>query len=144
MLSREWRCSWSSADRLCSNYIWVISNFIAHKGATCIRSLSIYIRICLTHGFNQKRSCHQKFAYLLCTLAERVVNDNRMFGISDPSSVFAGPRMDEDDVHYLQNQPRNLFLPWCDEKVGVDLVVCMVIAKFSPINQCGTRLKQKI
>ena len=28
-LSREWKCSWSSADRRCSNYIWVISNFIA-------------------------------------------------------------------------------------------------------------------
>ena len=29
MLSREWRCSWSSADRRCSNYIWVIDNVIA-------------------------------------------------------------------------------------------------------------------
>ena len=29
VLSREWRCSWSSADRRCSNYIWVIDNFIA-------------------------------------------------------------------------------------------------------------------
>ena len=29
-LSREWRCSWSSADRWCSNYIWVINDFIAH------------------------------------------------------------------------------------------------------------------
>ena len=28
----EWRCSSSSADRWCSNYIWVINNFIAnHK-----------------------------------------------------------------------------------------------------------------
>ena len=26
----EWRCSWSSADRRCSNYIWVINNFIAY------------------------------------------------------------------------------------------------------------------
>ena len=25
---RDWRCSWSSADRRCSNYIWVINNFI--------------------------------------------------------------------------------------------------------------------
>ena len=30
LLSREWRCSWSSADRRCSNYIWVIDNFIAY------------------------------------------------------------------------------------------------------------------
>ena len=28
MLSREWRCSWSSTDRRCSNYIWVIDNCI--------------------------------------------------------------------------------------------------------------------
>ena len=30
VLSREWRCSWSSADRRCSNYICVINNFIAY------------------------------------------------------------------------------------------------------------------
>ena len=29
-LSREWRCSWSSADRRCSNYIWVIHSLIAY------------------------------------------------------------------------------------------------------------------
>ena len=34
MLSREWRCSWSSTDRRCSNYIWVINNFIACSGAS--------------------------------------------------------------------------------------------------------------
>ena len=26
--SREWRCTWTSTDKRCSNYIWVISNFI--------------------------------------------------------------------------------------------------------------------
>ena len=30
VLSWEWRCSWGSADRRCSNYIWVINDFIAH------------------------------------------------------------------------------------------------------------------
>ena len=30
VLSREWRCSWSSADRRCSKYIWMISKFIAY------------------------------------------------------------------------------------------------------------------
>ena len=30
VFSGEWRCSWGSADRRCSNYIWVINNFIAH------------------------------------------------------------------------------------------------------------------
>ena len=28
--AREWRCSWSSADRRCSNYVWVIDNLIAY------------------------------------------------------------------------------------------------------------------
>ena len=40
VLSREWRCSWSSADRRCSNYIWVINNLMAYKGASFIRDLS--------------------------------------------------------------------------------------------------------
>ena len=30
VLSREWRCSWSAANRQCSNYIWVISKFISY------------------------------------------------------------------------------------------------------------------
>ena len=30
VLSREWRCSWSSAGRRCSNYIWVINNLVAY------------------------------------------------------------------------------------------------------------------
>ena len=32
VLNRGWRCSWSSADKRCSIYIWVIDNFIAYKG----------------------------------------------------------------------------------------------------------------
>ena len=41
VLSREWRCSWSSADRRCSNYIWVTNNFIAYKVAAYIRGLGL-------------------------------------------------------------------------------------------------------
>ena len=41
MWSWEWRCSWSSADRRCSNYIWVLNNFIAYQGATYIRDLTV-------------------------------------------------------------------------------------------------------
>ena len=33
VLSWEWRCSWSSANRRCSNYIWEINNCIANSGA---------------------------------------------------------------------------------------------------------------
>ena len=43
MLSREWRCSWSSADRRCSNYIWVIDNFIAYLGASYIRGFTVVL-----------------------------------------------------------------------------------------------------
>ena len=31
VLSREWGCSWSIADRWWSNYIWVVSKFIVTK-----------------------------------------------------------------------------------------------------------------
>ena len=43
VLSREWRCSWCSADRRWSNYIWVITNFIAYWGAPYIRGLTVHI-----------------------------------------------------------------------------------------------------
>ena len=44
VLSWECRCSWSSTDRWwCSNYIWVINNFIAYEGATYIRGLTVCI-----------------------------------------------------------------------------------------------------
>ena len=43
VLGREWRYSWSSADRQCSNYIWVINNFVAYWGATYIRGLVVCI-----------------------------------------------------------------------------------------------------
>ena len=39
VLSQKWRCSWSSADRRCSNYIWVINNFIAYYGVAYSRGL---------------------------------------------------------------------------------------------------------
>ena len=42
VLSREWRCSWSSADRRCSNYIWVINNLMAYEGASYIRDSTVY------------------------------------------------------------------------------------------------------
>ena len=42
-LNWEWRCSWSSADRRCSNSIWVINNFIAYLGAAYIRYLAVVV-----------------------------------------------------------------------------------------------------
>ena len=43
VLSREWRWSWSSAGRRCSNYIWVINNLIAYKCAVYIRDLTVVL-----------------------------------------------------------------------------------------------------
>ena len=40
-LNREWRCSLSSADRGCSNYIGVINDYIPYKGAPYIRGLTV-------------------------------------------------------------------------------------------------------
>ena len=45
VLSWEWSCRRSSADRRCSNYIWMINNLIAHKGSTYIRDLTVYIYV---------------------------------------------------------------------------------------------------
>ena len=61
VLSPEWRCSWSSADRRCSNYIWVINNFIAFWGVAYIIGLMVLkrfrhnilieltLRLCIIH-----------------------------------------------------------------------------------------------
>ena len=40
-LGREWRCSWSSAERRCSNYIWVINNFIGYPDTAYITGLTV-------------------------------------------------------------------------------------------------------
>ena len=51
MLSRGWRCSWSSADRRCFNYIWVINRIIAYYSAAHIRGLTVYLL--LPWGWNK-------------------------------------------------------------------------------------------
>ena len=45
--SGEWRCSWSSADRRCSNCIWVINNLIVYYGPTYIRDSTVIFIICI-------------------------------------------------------------------------------------------------
>ena len=63
VLSREWRCGWSSTDRRCSNYNWVIHHFIAYQRALILEVWGqmfslIYIWIyhqgchtCMFHGW---------------------------------------------------------------------------------------------
>ena len=41
VLGREWKCSWSSTDRRCSNHIWVINKIIVDQGAIYIRCLTV-------------------------------------------------------------------------------------------------------
>ena len=48
VLSGEWRCSWSSAGRRCSNFIWAINNLIGYQGASYIRYLTVVL-ISTTH-----------------------------------------------------------------------------------------------
>ena len=43
VLNWEWGCSWSSAGRRCSNYIWVINNFVAYYGAPHIKGMTVYV-----------------------------------------------------------------------------------------------------
>ena len=40
VLSREWKCSWSSADMRCSNYTWVINNSTVNYDASYIKGLT--------------------------------------------------------------------------------------------------------
>ena len=41
VLSREWRWSLSSTDKRCSNYNWVINNFITQSGESYISGLTL-------------------------------------------------------------------------------------------------------
>ena len=44
VLSRKWRYSWSSADGQCSNYIWVIDNFIVYLFC-CLLRCHLYLSV---------------------------------------------------------------------------------------------------
>ena len=64
MLSWEWKCSWSSADRRCFNYIWVINDFIAYYCASYIRDFTVFVYWCDLshcddlHYFCTTNKCH--------------------------------------------------------------------------------------
>ena len=60
MLSREWRCSWSSADRRCSNYICMNNNVIAYSGAPYIRCLTVIYLISILFRMIFKAGCVRK------------------------------------------------------------------------------------
>ena len=81
VLSREWRCSWSSADRRCSNYIWVIDNVIACQGASYIRDLTV-------HAF---LGTHQKYE---CTRAKLIATKLKCF-LGNHFHYSTGPAADD-------------------------------------------------
>ena len=49
VLSKLWRCCWSSADRRCSNYIWMMNNYVAYSGVAYFRGLMVplYQLVCI-------------------------------------------------------------------------------------------------
>ena len=51
MLRGERRCSWSSADRRCSNYIWVVNKFNPKYGASYIRDLTVLLVMWSAHAY---------------------------------------------------------------------------------------------
>ena len=70
VLSGEWRCSWSSAERRRSNYIWVINNLIAYQGAAYISDLTVisYTSLpWLRQSVNQEFEPTKDTAYLTLT-----------------------------------------------------------------------------
>ena len=63
--SREWRCSWSSANRRCSNSIWVSNKFIAYcmyQAAPYIRGLTVVLAMATRQRaiFKLKRKTNKK------------------------------------------------------------------------------------
>ena len=56
----KWRCSWSSADRQCSDFIWVINNFVAYWGAT-YKSRFDGISVCRIAKFGNSCECCQYY-----------------------------------------------------------------------------------
>ena len=56
MISGEWVCSLSSADRRCANHIWVINNLIAHWNASYIKDLTVIVHS--NEGTMEKDKCN--------------------------------------------------------------------------------------
>ena len=58
-LSRDWRCSWTSAGRWCSNYIWVINNLIAYHGPSYMGGFTV-------NGLSDIRAWIRNYIHSLC------------------------------------------------------------------------------
>ena len=78
VLSREWRSSWSSADRRCSNYIWVINYSIAYQGVVHIRGLTVFLMFYIGHcNVVLTHWCRGKMATIFADILKNIlVNEN--------------------------------------------------------------------
>ena len=92
VLSREWRCSWGSADTRYSNFIWVI-NFVAFSCASYIIGLTIlllvidpftcqciYLLVYLISGLHSVYPSSRTFILLISTAPKRT----RIFALCSP------------------------------------------------------------
>ena len=101
VLSCEWRCSWSSADRRCSNYIWVINNLIACKGAS--------YRFCGMLGYGQELNRNTSHINLIGANVVTHYTDAKQHGIYI-IVIYFQPRL-TDTPKFRQS---NIFIRWCD------------------------------
>ena len=126
VLSREWRCSWSSADRLCSNYIWVINNLIAYKGATYIIdfkgnsrvncSLQTYFSIISAYFimFSEKLTLYSQKVVCLVDITARLQ--------STVASHYykRSPKVTQNHIQHIKVKSRTLVtLQWCHISIVV-------------------------
>ena len=103
MLSRERSCSWSSADRRCSNYIWMIDNFIAYQCAAYIRDLRYVRNIDLDDNLprmsNKTRQSRNETRWALCA-APRTVSSS--FG-----NLLMEKEQEVDHINYVDTLKRD-------------------------------------
>ena len=88
VLSREWRCSWSSADRRCSNYIWVINNLIAYKGASYIRNLTVVQLHVPSHCWHMSKYTNIYPCFLKINSTWKTVNTEDVEKICDMQNFY--------------------------------------------------------
>ena len=91
VLSWEWRCSWSSVDRRCSNYIWLINNFSSYKGVNTFFYLEV-----LRYYFSSSMIllCHRVFilSTLYCHIPKTVFTRSYQ-------SIFWNENMHYKEIH---------------------------------------------
>ena len=120
VLSWEWRCSWSSVDRRCSNYIWVINNFIAHYGASYTRGWTIHV----VFPFNFMIA-------LICPWTLQWLGAKCNRAASSRNSLFNTLRPRQDGRHFADDSFKFIFL---NEYVLISMKISLEFVPKGPIN----------